>query len=128
MIKVTREQMEVVKRVQTHSALERVLEVIWDRNDKFLDEYTPLNDMTVEQIVLAWHGHVEVEPEFVSFDEAMKALRNGKAVFFRGNKKDWAEKISPIQVLHTNIRNLEIGGQGLLDLLDGKWTIEGDNK
>ena len=114
-VTVTKVQLEAVELKRDRGiSLDNVIKYYFGGAD------TPLHHMSVEQIVLAWHGHAEVEQEYVSFDEAYKARKEGKEVLFHINglayelypnheiSKTWADKYS------------------LLDLLNGKFTIEGD--
>lgn len=88
---------------------------------RYHSESAPINDMTAEKIVLAWHGHVEVEQEYVSFDEAMKARKKGFRVSFHYSVKQVI--IGPFK---TNILKESMLGYFMLDeLLEGKWTIGG---
>ena len=41
-----------------------------------------INNMTTEQIVLAWHGYAKVEPNFVDFEEAMRALSKRGTIYY----------------------------------------------
>ena len=84
-----------------------------------------INNMTIEQIVLAWHGYAEIEKEYVSFDEAMIALKNGIDTYYHnefGTMRVYAEVAKEHELMH-----LEVNRVGLLNLLfEGKWTIAGD--
>jgi len=84
-----------------------------------------INGMTLEQIVLSWHGYAEVEQEFVSFEVAMKARKNGKQVVYHSHVPGLLILVNP----HNDmlILKLEKLGKYTLDeLLEGKWTIEGE--
>ena len=81
-----------------------------------------INFMSEEQIVLAWHGYAEIEKEYVSFNEALKANSEGKRVLFHdcGTKFE----LYPDEAIEKNW----LGGYSLYTLYAGKWTIEGDNQ
>ena len=82
----------------------------------------PLNEMSEEQIVLAWHGHAEVEKEYVSFDEAMKAYDKGHLVSFHpkiGTKLTVS--------FRERLKDVWLGDYSLNDLRKGKWSIEVGN-
>ena len=92
---------------------------------------TPLHHMNVEQIVLAWHGHAEVEPEYVSFEEAKKALEDGKNVVCEFNDKKYEyymrDGIVNTKNMIRNTGNIA-GWHDMWDqILGGKWTIESEN-
>lgn len=121
MVKVTSKQMGAINAIRITYTLKMVLNVIGDKLNNFTDHYKVLNYMTIEQIVLAWHGHAEVEPEFVSFDEAMRAKREGKIVKFHPSD------IKTIQVNSAlSLFNTKISSYSLDELFNGKFTIEGD--
>ena len=118
-VTVTESQMGSIKRQRDEYGwhLEEVLEI--KQNGKFKKESNrSLNEMSIEQIVLAWYGHVNVEPEKVDFFEAMKALKVGKAVMLH-------QKDCPETTLFRDWYKLE-SREGLLfsDLFKGNWTIE----
>ena len=117
-VEITHEQMEAIKDQRDHfeQHLSSVLRKLGDRNCKFVDKSEPINNMSVEQIVMAWHGHVEISPNYVSFDEAMKALKEGKSVKFNNN--NW----------FNSANDLEDGNISLYtdwsELLEGEWQIK----
>lgn len=122
MIKVTRKQMDTINQCKEFQGTYN-LKFITDcivKGDDFLTWAQPLNGMTVEQIVLAWHGHVEVEPNFVSFDEAMKARKEGFIVSFHHSAKQVI--IGPFKI--NILKDGMLGHFTLDELLDGKWTVE----
>ena len=82
---------------------------------------TPLHHMSVEQIVLAWHGHAEVDREYVSFDEAMKAHDDGSLVSFHPKE---GSKIT--ESLLNRLKDGWLGGYSLKQLRKGKWSIVGE--
>ena len=93
-------------------------------HEGFIEGDAPLNEMSIEQIVLAWHGYAEVElVEYVGFDEAMKAHDNGSLVSFHPKEG------SKITVLHQVIlKSSRLGNYSLRSLKEGIWSIEGDNQ
>ena len=122
MVKVTREQMNAVRRQMGKINMSLNILIGYARVGEFSGESSPINHMSVEQIVLAWHGYVKVEPDYVSFDEAFKANSEGKRVLFHdcGSKFDLYPD-APIE-------KTWMGGYSLYTLYEGKWTIEGDNQ
>ena len=90
----------------------------WDFNNK----RNEINSMTAEQIILAWHGHAEIEKEYVSFDEAMKAHDDGSLVSFhpKGGSKI-------IESFLNRLKDGWLGGYSLKQLRKGNWMIEGDD-
>jgi len=72
----------------------------------------------------------EIVPDYVSFDEAMESVRQGKTVWYHGNNIPLQK---PIKVEHENFHTnrsgvLNLGKFSLVSLIDGKWTIEEDGK
>lgn len=123
MIKVTREEMKAIEEIKQWSTYttEKILSVIGDKNDKFWGIYEPLNDMSTEQIVLAWHGHVEVEPEYISFNEAMGFLKCGKKV------KAHYGVGKGFDIIHIHNPLDKFTGVHFKDLLNSKFTIVDEN-
>ena len=67
-------------------------------------------------------------PNYVSFEEAKKALKEGKTVHCHPN---WNEKLSyeinPIDAENAALRYLQIKEEGLMGIVfESKWTIEED--
>ena len=123
MVKVTREQMNAVRRQMGKINMSLNILIGYARVGEFSGESSPINHMSVEQIVLAWHGYVEVEPELVSFNIAKKALLEGKKVFWY-----FTSGISGRANLMLS-DSLDIYGELTFeDLFNGKFTIEGDNR
>ena len=125
-VTVTREQMEVVKIIKAASSLKTALSSKVDKNDRFVNKYKIFNEMSIEQIVLAWHGYAEIEKEYVSFDEAMKALKDEENTVHFYFADDVIEIWNERQVNDSmqNNSSVEIYWR---DLVNGKWSIEGDN-
>lgn len=119
-VTVTKEQQEKIndcKRVQGTYPINKVIEMSLNRD--FLNWAETLNDMTPEQIVLAWHGHVEVEPEYVNLEEAIRADVKGDIVHFHPNKKS--------QLTFNSRESLKcswLSEFSLKELLEGKYTIK----
>ena len=63
-------------------------------------------------------------PTYVSFEEAMQGLREGKSVSFHSDGKKFT--IEPHEADMKRISSYQIGVFGLFTLLEGKWTIEED--
>ena len=121
-VTVTKEQMEVVNIIKVGISLEKALVIKLDKKDRFISKYKSLNSMTAEQIALAWYGHAEVELEYVSFDEAMKAHDDGSLVSFH---REEGSKIT--ESLLNRLKDGWLGGYSLKQLREGKWSIEGEN-
>ena len=125
-ITVSKKQMaavNLIKRDKLYSLEELINTLVEDGLLIFSNDRSGINNMTTEQIVLAWHGYAEVEPEYVNFDEAMKAHDNGSLVSF--HPKDG----SKITVLHQVIlKSSWLGNYSLRSLREGIWSIEGDNQ
>lgn len=132
-VTVTKAQMEAIKDQRDYCKrnLNSVIKASVDENIRFLKRSEPLNNMSLEKIVLAWHGHAEVEPEFINFFEAMKAVSLGKNVDYHyaidlvvdGRILDKTLKIN--LVMKPTFLNSDTEWR---DLVNGKFTIEGDNK
>lgn len=63
-------------------------------------------------------------PNYVSFNEAMKALKDGNRVAFHSDGKQYYVEPTESEIFRISSRN--IGVFSLLDLYNGKWTIEND--
>ena len=123
-VTVTKKEMSAIEAQRdTHAkGLKNVLSSLLN-GAIFHSESEPINHMNVEQIVLAWHGYAEVKPEYVSFDEAMKAHDDGSLVSFHPKEG------SKITVLHQVIlKSSWLGNYSLRSLREGNWSIEGDNQ
>jgi len=125
-VTVTELQMNAIKRLRDDigKSLENV--IAYARGNNFCGSSELINLMSTEQIVLAWHGHVEVEKEYVSFDEAMKALKDEKNTVHFHFADDVIEIWNERQVNDSmqNNSSVEIYWR---DLVNGKWSIKGDN-
>jgi len=122
-ITVSKQQMEAVnliKRDKLYSLEELINTLVEDGLLIFSNDRSGINDMSTEQIVLAWHGHIEVSPEYVSFDEAMKAYDKGHLVSFHPKRG------SKITVSHQSVlKGNWLGDYSLKGLREGEWSIEG---
>ena len=121
-ITVTKLQMDAIKRQRDDigESLKTVLDYV--RVNNFCSGSEPMNLMSEEQIVLAWHGYAEVEKEYVTFDEAMKAYDEGHLVSFHPKRG------SKITVSHQSVlKGNWLGDYSLKGLREGEWSIEGDN-
>jgi len=123
-VTVTKKEMTAIK-VQRDLYVKVLKNVISSliRGGKFHSESAPLNDMSLERIVLAWHGYAEVENEYVSFYEAMKAHDDGSLVSFHPKE---GSKITGM--LRCKLKENWFGNYTLNELRNGKWSIEGGNR
>ena len=132
-ITVSKKQMaavNLIKRDKLYSLEELINTLVEDGLLIFSNDRSGINNMTTEQIVLAWHGYAEVEPEFVSFDEAKKALEDEKHVTCEFNNKKYEYYMFDGIVFSKNMKR----NTGTLiewyDIWDqiffGKWSIAGD--
>ena len=120
-VMVTKKQMEIINRCKgfvDYDNLKNLLHI--KKTGEFRGWVHPLNDMSIEQIVLAWHGHIEVSPEYVSFDEAMKAHDGGCLVSYHHGA---GSKIT--ESLQNRLKDSWLGDYSLKALRKGKWSIEG---
>ena len=119
---VTKAQMEAVRLIKTDGnySFETLIGMLVKNGElNFAFERSPINDMGLERIVLAWHGYVNVEPNIVSFDEAMVASDEGKGINFHpeeGSKVPVTFKIA--------LKLCSISDYSLKALREGKWSIE----
>ena len=79
--------------------------------------------MSVEQIVLAWHGYAEIEKEYASFDEAMKASDEEKIVDFYSKEGN----LIPVNV-RSKLKDIYLSDYSLRDLREGKFIIGDENR
>lgn len=63
-------------------------------------------------------------PNYVTFEEAMKAHKNNKTVYFH-DEWDTAYKLTPDESIH-RIGATLLECHSFLTLWEGKWSIEGD--
>ena len=122
-ITVTKLQMDAIKRQRdgVGESLKTVLAYVRAKN--FYGGCESINIMSEEQIVLSWHGYAEIENEYVSFDEAMKAYDEGHLVSFHpkiGSKINGS--------FGNKLKDAWLGDYSLDALRKGKWSIEGDNR
>lgn len=122
MIKVTREQMGAIEKAKSDGCVLNLI-VTAAKVNTFVSHLKPLNGLGAEQIVLAWHGHVEIEPQFVSFDEAMRASEKGKLVDFH-SKQGNAVPVST----KARLKEIYLSDYSLRELREGNFTIEGGNR
>ena len=122
-VTVTKKEMEAIESVKDNPVCELKYVLKHARQGLYGATGKPLNEMSEEQIVLAWHGHAEVEKEYVSFDEAMKAYDKGHLVSFHPKR---GSKIT--ESLGNRLKDGWLGNYSLKDLRKGKWSIEGDNQ
>jgi len=91
----------------------------------FCEESEPINNMTTEQIVLAWYGHAEVEPDFVDFDEAMRALSKDITIYYHYTNTVLGEVINRRLMINFETPLSYFVGIEWGDLVKGKFTTEG---
>ncbi len=67
-----------------------------------------------------------IKPNYVSLDEAMKALKQGKTVTYKGNDGDYNfnDSITCAEAYRNAIRFTNLEGHSLFQLYEGKWEIE----
>ena len=119
-ITVTKLQMEAIERQKVISDMKLKHALGHAREKNFCEGSEPINNMTTEQIVLAWHGYVEIEKEYATFDEAMKAHDDGSLVSFHPKE---GSKITGM--LRCKLKENWFGNYTLNELRNGKWSIEG---
>ena len=121
-VTVTKSQMEAIERQREVVKNDLSTTLSFSKMNNFCKGSEPINNMTTEQIVLAWHGHVEVEKEYVSFDEAMKIYDEGHLVSF--HHKIGSKITGPFG---NKLKDARLGDYSLDTLRKGNWMIEGDN-
>ena len=120
MIKVTKKEMEAIERQREVIKNDLSATLSFSKMNMFCDGSEPINNMTTEQIVLAWHGYTEIEKEYATFDEAMKAYDDGHLVSFHPKP---GSKITGS--FGERLKDVWLGGYSLDTLRKGKWSIEG---
>jgi len=122
MIKVTKKEMEAIEHQREVVKINLSATLSFSKMNNFCKGSKPINNMTTEQIVLAWHGHAEIEKEYVSFDEAMKAYDNGHLVSFHPK-----QGVKTTVSFENKLKDNWLGDYSLKELTKGIWSIEGDN-
>ena len=128
-VTVTKVEMNAISLVRDSQASDLDFVLNHSRQEMHKGVREPLNFMSLEQIVLAWHGYAEVEPDFVGFEEAMRALKNGIDTYYH-NEYETMRVYAKVAKEH-ELMHLEVNRVGLLNLVfEGKWSIEreGDKK
>ena len=122
-VTVTKLQMDAIEgcRDEYKASLRTVLDHA--ELEIFCKEGEPINNMTTEQIVLAWYGHAEVEPDFVDFDEAMRAKLEGKKVNFHPQDFKTIEVNGDLSLSKTRLADYSLN-----ELFISRFTIKGDNQ
>jgi len=124
-VTVTYEQMAAIEeqrdRYKRH--LNEVIKIVLGESEgyvKFCEGSEPLNYMSVEQIVLAWHNCVETLPKDVLFSEVIQLITEGKNVSFHFNDKviNFSDKLL-ISAIAEHVYNIKF-----VDLINGKWSIQ----
>ena len=127
-VTVTKEQMEAVRLIKEDKVcnLKNIISIISRRGIDYTGSVrSHANSMTLEQIILAWHGHVEIKPDikYVQMGEAMVASDEGYTVHFHSEVGD-VKRVAPCEAFGVSIGETEINDETLMDLLRGKWSIE----
>jgi len=122
-VTVTKKEMEAIERQKVMSDMKLKYALGHAREKNFCAASESINSMSEEQIVLAWHGYAEIEKEYVSFDEAMKAHDDGSLVNFHPKE---GSKITGM--LRCKLKENWFGNYTLNELRNGKWSIVGDNQ
>jgi len=122
-VMVTKAEMEAIERQRDNGVtLNAVL--IFLKNHKSNQEINKqISSMSVEQIVLAWHGYAEIEKEYASFDEAMKASDEGKIVDFYSKEGN----LIPVNV-RSKLKDIYLSDYSLRDLREGRFIIGDENR
>jgi len=123
-VTVTKKEMEAIESVKDNPVCELKYVLKHARQGLYGATGKLLNEMSEEQIVLAWHGYAEVENEYVSFDEAMKAHDDGSLVSFHPKR---GSKITVTESLGKRLKDAWLGNYSLNDLRKGEWSIEVGN-
>lgn len=95
--------------------------VYCSRKGVYLSEITLSSCSIDEFLKSSWR----LLPKYVSFEEAVTALKEGKTVYYEGDC-NFHHKITPDEFNDFRIGSLSVVENGLSNLIDGKWTIEGD--
>lgn len=124
MIRVTREQMKGIDNLKSIGiSLFQILkrdEILPNGYLKF--DMRKINKLTDDEIASVWLGIAEIEPEYVSFDEAMMASEKGKLVDFH-SKQGNAVPVST----KARLKEIYLSDYSLRELREGKFTIGRDN-
>lgn len=62
-------------------------------------------------------------PNYVSFQEAMDAMNDGRTVYFEGDF-DFHDSISKTEAINIRLEETNLKDHSLIELINGKWTIE----
>jgi hypothetical protein len=126
-IKVTKKQVRAVElqKKEWRNDLKTIL-LMKENGVLFHNEFECFNHMSDGEIALCWIGHVDVEPEYVSFEEAIKALKDGKKVAFQ------IQNDAPV-VIDRDVPVIRIlddfNGCSIEDIwMHVKWTIEEEER
>lgn len=104
----------------------KVMKAYWEFDDDWNTEILKFvvdndngvyNFVQIEDKNRKWH----ILPNYVSFEEAMKALQNAKAVYFHDG--DWVTRV----VYGSYLEDMEMSGYTFAQLINGKWTIKDDS-
>ncbi|WP_077317593.1 hypothetical protein [Virgibacillus proomii] len=125
---------EMIDQLKDGEVAERIFEKIGVCSDRFTKakkdidgelmfyneqrEQWELDRLTSSLINSKWR----ILPNYVSFNEAMKALKDGNRVAFHSDGKRYYVEPTESEIFRISSRN--IGVFSLLDLYNGKWTIE----
>jgi len=127
-VTVTKLQMDAIEgcRDEYKASLRTVLDHA--ELESFCKEGEPINNMTTEQIVLAWYGRADVGPEYFSFDEAMRALSKDITIYYHYTITVLGKVINRRLMINFETPLSYFGDIEWGNLVKGKFTIEGDNK
>lgn len=125
-VKITAERADAIESYlsREHFVKDDLIEEHFDRRGKWDNEFFALNEMSSYALAKALYIGYEVEPEYKSFEEAMKALKDGKEVELHND--DGHEAFINRALWDEPIDELTISNFSFKDLLNGKWTIEKD--
>lgn len=113
-VTVTKKQQEAIKWAKDEGI--GIGEVYADFGNKKARQV--ILDMESNQIAAVWLGVAEIEPEYISFDEAKNALKKGEDVWFY--HKDY---VLPVTYDYTMCEN-HLDEFSIRDLVEGKWSYE----
>ena len=129
-VTVTKLQMDAIKKWRDGFGESLEILIAYARVNNLRGTSEPINLMSIEQIVLAWHGYADVEPDFVDFDEAMKALSKRETIYYHYTATTiFGEALEKTLKINFGMKPSYFNPAITLeDLVKGKFTIEGDNK
>ena len=70
-------------------------------------------------------GKWRILPNYVSFEEAMKALKEGENVYFHNSRNESRDKVLVTSgIFEREMESFAISEYSLRELIEGKWSIE----